>query len=565
MSASKEGITQLAALASEAPAPRGRGMGLWLQRIRGWLLGGVLLAAYVLADPATSLFPHPRFGVQPMSPHPALALALLLPGLAPAPALGAAVLVAWWLTAPSALQWTALPAALATVAVYALAATALRRWARWHQAQIGPRDVNVLLLVGLPLAGACALIEALRQISAPDLPATALPLLTLRQFVADTLGLVVLAPLALRLTGMRAPFAPWLRPRVLRDAAVFLTVLAALLYLVFGLQLLDDYRMSYLLFLPMIVVAMRYGVCGVAAALPIVQLGLLWALMHAGTRAGLAFEFQLLMVTLAVAALYLGALSDERQRAAARIAAHERTLRERGLALAEAQRLASTAELAAALAHDLSQPLSAIGTYASASQVLARRGPDAQPQLLDTLEQVARESARAGQYLRRMRDFFRTGVMHEECIAAAGLIEQALAHLHDRMVRGRIHCRVTVAADLPPISADAVHVGAVLGNLLGNACDALESTGEPRHLIVLAAVVPDADPPMVRISIEDSGPGIAEDLRARLFMPLATTKPNGMGLGLALSRSIAERQGGRLWYDAQAPRTRFCLDLRIHG
>jgi C4-dicarboxylate-specific signal transduction histidine kinase len=237
-------------------------------------------------------------------------------------------------------------------------------------------------------------------------------------------------------------------------------------------------------------------------------------------------------------------------------------MRERGLALAEAQRLASAAELAAALAHDLSQPLSAIGTYASASQVLAGRGAQDHPKLLETLGQITKETARAGQYLRRMRDFFQTGTMREESVKVVELIEAARIHIEDRLTRAHIHWRATLDGPLPPVRVDVVQMGAVLGNLVGNACDALGTHDGPREIHVQAQMVPGTKPTLVRVRIEDSGPGIAPELRERLFLPLATTKPNGMGLGLALSRSIAERQGGHLWYDDSRERTSFCLDLR---
>ena len=532
-----------------------------------WLVM-VFVAAYVVANPATGLFPHPRFGVQPLSPHPALAIALLaLGGPGTAVVVYAAVLLGWVVAKDGDFGLASLTAALALTLVYWAAARALHRWARWDSAQIGPRDVNALLAVCVPAALLCAGIDALRQIAGPELTAAAMPVLTLRLFIANLLGIAVLAPVLLQMAS-----GVWVRQlrqagpaTVLRDGLVFLVVLGALLAIVFGLRPLDEFRMSYLLFLPMIVVAMRGGVFGVATFLPLVQAGLLVALMLLGIRPGTAFEFQLLMLTLAVAALYLGALSDERQRAAARIAEHERALRERGQALAEAQRLASTAELAAALAHDLSQPLSAIGTYASASHVLAGRGPSEHSQLLETLEQITKESARAGQYLRRMRDFFRTGTMHEESVSVADLLDTAHDHLQDRLKRSGIEWRATLDAALPPVTVDAVQMGAVLGNLLGNACDALGHYAGPRVIQVRASMVADSDPAMVRVQIEDSGPGIPPELRPRLFLPLATTKPNGMGLGLALSRSITERQGGHLWFDDSRPATTFCVDLRAHA
>jgi len=527
-----------------------------------------LVAAYVVADPATGLFPNPRFGVQPLSPHPALAIVLVALGTRKAvAAVYAAVLLGWAIGRDAGFTLAAIPAALAMTLVYWAAAHALRRWARWDSPQIRPRDVNVLLAVCVPTALLCAVIDALRQIAGPDLTAAALPLLSLRLFVADLLGMAVLAPLLLQLASgaWRVQLRAVGAVPVLRDGLVFLLALGALLELVFGLRPLDEFRMSYLLFLPMIVAAMRRGVFGVATLLPLVQAGLLLALMMIGTRPGTALEFQLLMLTLAVATLYLGALSDERQRAAASIAEHERALRERGHALAEAQRLASTAELAAALAHDLSQPLSAIGTYASASQVLAGRGAPDHPRLLETLEQITKESARAGQYLRRMRDFFRTGSMREESISVSELLATTRAHLQDRMARAGIQWRATLETALPPVRVDGVQIGAVLGNLVGNACDALSGHAGTREIHARAFVVAGSSPALVRILIEDSGPGIPAELRPRLFLPMATSKPNGMGLGLALSRSIAERQGGHLWFDDSRAMTTFCLDLRSHA
>jgi C4-dicarboxylate-specific signal transduction histidine kinase len=259
--------------------------------------------------------------------------------------------------------------------------------------------------------------------------------------------------------------------------------------------------------------------------------------------------------------MYLGLLSSERERAARRLASRERELREQRNALSEAQRSAATAELSAALAHDLNQPLSAIGTYARAARLLAERGDDDRATLFRTLEQIAAESARAGQFVRRMRDFFRTGSMHSEQVRVADLLDRAHAHLHDRLERTGVALETAVQRDLPMLRTDMVQVGAVLDNLLGNACDALALAPSPRRIRVTAARLADAPTPTVRITVQDNGPGIAAELRPQLFKPLATSKPHGMGLGLALSRSIAEQLGGGLSFDADSSVTTFHLDL----
>ena len=528
----------------------------------------LLAALYLLADWGTDLFPHPRFGIQPWNAHPALAVCLIaLAGRSYSPLLLIAVLGAWWMAPGAVMGYQTILCAFALTITYGYAGVGVRRWSRWDRHEIGLRDVHALLVAAVPAIAIGAVIDALRQLQAIDLAAAQFWLLCFRIFVADFLGLIILSPLLLlAFSGnWRTQVLPQSVPIAGRDALIFLVVVSGLLALVFGLQPLDEFRMSYLLFLPMIVVAMRYGILGAAVANPVVQVGLLGALAIIGIRPGVAFEFQLLMLTLAIAALYLGALSDERKRSVVHIAANERALRERGQALAEAQRIASTAELAAALAHDLSQPLSAISTYASASQVLAERGDAGRTQLVETLVQITQESSRAGQYLRRMREFFRTGAMREERVDVASLFSSTHAQFRDRLVLGSIEWVTTIEPGLPAVRADAVQIGAVLGNLVANACDALASTPSPRRIQCKAHLVRGQDPPKVRIEVMDSGPGVPELLRERLFTPLATSKPGGMGLGLALSRSITERQGGHLWFDAGRERTTFCLDLPAYG
>jgi len=536
----------------------------WVGRHKSALL---FLLAYLLAG-AVDLFPNPRFGVQPWNPQPALALALIAyGGSGYGPVVLTGILAAWFAVPAAHHGAETVLAAVVMAVTYWGAGLLLRRWTQWSSAEVRPRDVNRLLLLCLATAILVALVDALRQFVGSELAASALPVLVFRLFIADLLGLVVLTPALLQWAskaGLRlvqeTPY--WI---VARDTLIFVLVLGALLLLVFGMRPLDEFRMSYLLFLPMIVVAMRYGLFGVATTIPLGQLGLLGALTLTGTRPGTAFEFQLLMLALAVSTLYLGALSDERQRSTARIAGQERTLRERDRALAEAQRIASTAELAAALAHDLNQPLSAIGTFARASQVLAERGDSERAKLSETLEQVVQESARAGQYLRRMRDFFRTGSMRLERVSVASLIENTHAHVRDRLVSADIQWRCTIEPALPEVSVDAVQIGAVLGNLVVNACDALEGRLTWRQVHLKAFRISDGGDCQVRILVQDTGPGVPAELRQRLFTPLATSKPNGMGLGLALSRSIAERQGGRLWFDPDREMTTFCLDLRAHA
>jgi signal transduction histidine kinase len=544
----------------------------WRLPARSLALAAVFLCLY-LALTALAPFPNARFGLQPWNPGLGLALGMLValgPRWLPLVALaflvhpgGAQSLRVLALDATT--PW-ALGQVLAMTALAAAAAGVLRRLAGATDAGT-PAGQEVSALHQVVLASAClavgtALVEAMVQAFGAGRPPAELQLIALRRFVADLLGVLICLPALLWLRPTRAHLPVGGDQHRLRDSVVFTVVSALLLALVFGWQPLDEFRMSYLLFLPAMAFALRHGLRGTALALPLLQLGLLAALALVGMRPGKVFEFQLLMLTLALAALYLGALSDEARRASAVIAERERALRERSLALAEAQRIASTAELAAALAHDLSQPLSAIGTYTDASRLMLRAAAapaDHDPRLPGTLERIGQECERAAQYVRRMREFFRTGVMRDERIDVAALLEATHEQFAERLLRGRMAWHCEIAHDAVALRGDAVQVGAVLGNLVGNACDALESHAGERR-ISLRATRPTAAP-VLRIRVEDSGPGLDPRVREKLFTPLSTGKAHGMGLGLALSRSIAERLGGRLWFDEQHGSTAFCLDL----
>jgi signal transduction histidine kinase len=525
---------------------------------------------YVLVDAAIRLLVNAPLTSVPWHPQPALAVTLIASGgIGYAPAVFVSGLLAEWIARAGEaagfaylIHWTGVAAS------YCAAGWAIDRWTHWPSLDVGLRDLTMFVVIAIATGLMVAFFAALTLLASGPAEAGRLSGPAVNVVIGEIVGLVVLAPTLMQL--LAGAWKPWLatpaaRRMALRDLSLFVLTMASVLTIVFGLKPFDEFRMFYLMFLPMIAVAMRYGLAGAALALPIVQVGLIVALAVFAARAATAFEFQLLMLALAVTSLYLGMTSTERERATARWAQGERELREQREALSEAQRTASTAELAAAVAHDLNQPLSAIGTFANACRLMVERGGADRAAILKVLDQLAAESARAGQYVRRMREFFRTGAARDERVDLRRLIETAHAHLRDRLQREGIAWDASIAPDLPPARGDVVQLAAVLDNLFANACDALHLAPGRRALVVTAARVPDAEHPMVRVCVEDSGPGVPPEVREQLFKPLATSKPHGMGLGLALSRSIAERLGGTLWFDSEAPRTTFCLDLPADG
>ncbi|MCC6611579.1 MAG: MASE1 domain-containing protein [Burkholderiales bacterium] len=238
----------------------------------------------------------------------------------------------------------------------------------------------------------------------------------------------------------------------------------------------------------------------------------------------------------------------------------ESQLRERESELARSLRLAAAAETASALAHELNQPLSAIGNYVRACALLMEN-PDAnRERLVSTIRAVVGEVGRAGEVMRRLREFFRSGASRLERVAVAELVRGGTAPLAQRLARHRIALDTEIELGLPDLLVDRLQIEAVMHNLLANAIEAIASgAGAGGRIAVRATLVGTT----VRITVSDTGPGLSAELAHRMFKPFTTTKAEGMGLGLAISRSIIENHGGRLVAEPAAAGAAFSFTLPI--
>lgn len=365
-------------------------------------------------------------------------------------------------------------------------------------------------------------------------------------WIGALIRVLVIAPLVLSINWLH-----WQKWRFTREMLLQALTIAIALWVIFGLRYTDEFKFFYLLFLPLIWIAMRYGLQGATAALAVTHLGmnaiLEWRELHAIT----VVEFQMLMLGLALTGLFLGMTVNARR------VTEERLLR-READLNQALRLAAAGEMAQALAHELNQPLSALANYAQASRMMLADLSQHGPLLADTLNKIADEAGRAGQVVHRLREFFRGGTLRMETCTAESLIEEGIAPLRKRAERFGIQLIVNLPGNLPDISADRVQISTVLLNLIGNAIDALRKAESGERRIDVSAAQLDAD--TVRICVADSGAGIAPEIGERLFQPFATSKPEGMGLGLAISRTLVEAHGGTLDLADTRP-TRFCFTL----
>jgi two-component system sensor kinase FixL len=216
-------------------------------------------------------------------------------------------------------------------------------------------------------------------------------------------------------------------------------------------------------------------------------------------------------------------------------------LRIRDAGLARASRAAVAGELATALAHELNQPMTALVSYLRASQILVQENATTEPRLNPTLDKAAEEALRASAILRRLRDFYSGRGPSVEPTDTKALIQSAL-HSYERgsLIRSSM-VSLLIDEDLPTIDVDRIHFEIVVHNLLSNAIEALRDTPAPR--IEVTAMLR-ANRLVVRV--DDNGPGISPELTGREFSAFMTTKPDGMGMGLAVSRSLMRAQGADL-------------------
>lgn len=630
------------------------------------------ITLYVALDRLCFLAALYGIGITPWNPSAGLMIALLLikgPRYAPV-VFVAELLSSATLPVVPVPTLAVLLGSLLLTSVYTGAGAVLRR-AGLQRGIRGSSYAGVLLSVSVVASGIVAVGFVAIYAAAGIVPWSGLAEAVYHYWIGDAIGIVVFTPPLLlayqRVATGRAPDRREAPRRFVELAAQAAAIAVALAVVFSGTGVTHPFRHFYLVFLPLIWIAVRRGHAAASWAVLAIQIGLIAGLAHQGFSEVDLRGFQLLMFALAATGLMLGAVVSERRRLAQELvdsesrrtailntardgimtvdgrgriesinpaveklfsrpsrwligrevselvsgvpdllqrleltgrspadepgyweldarradgstfpvelsagrfvlqAAEHYTIvirditsrrkaearyREHQAELAHVSRVSLAGEMAAGLAHELSQPLTAITAYARGClRLLARPTPELEL-LQEGIGEVVKQAERAGDVLDRLREFVRSGEVPRVLTEVSVLIEAAISLTRMEAMRQGVEIRARIDPSLPPVLADRIQIEQVLLNLLKNAMDAMEEANTGRRSILIAArEVTHA----VEISVADSGPGIPVEVRDSIFQPFVTTKPFGMGMGLSISRSIVESHGGKLRVMRRAP------------
>jgi C4-dicarboxylate-specific signal transduction histidine kinase len=245
----------------------------------------------------------------------------------------------------------------------------------------------------------------------------------------------------------------------------------------------------------------------------------------------------------------------------------EEALREAQGDLARVSRVTTMGELTASLAHEVNQPIAAAVTNANTClRWLTREHPDLE-EARDAASRIVKDATRAAQIISRIRLLFKKGTAERELVDVNEVIREMIVLLRGEATRHKVLIGIELQADLPQIMGDRVQLQQVLMNLMLNGIEATKDVDGKRELLIKSRPAENGE---ILVSVSDTGVGLPAQQADQIFNPFFTTKPQGTGMGLSISRSIIESHGGRLWAENNTPRgASFCFTLsptsQAHG
>ena len=519
-----------------------------------WAVIAVLyLAAYIILEWASFIHVHKGLPITPWDPGLGVAFALMIRG---GPLSGlilfAGMVVAETLVLQNDVDWPIdIGVAAITALSYTSVAALVQRYFRIDADLTHLRDVLMLLAAGL--AGAMlntallsAFLLAVGQFDMRDVVQVAWPLL-----IGDMIGIAVVTPLLLRFR-VQERFKTHRLLSLAPEGALYFCIIGVALWLIVGSEGAHGFRLFYLLFVPVVIAAVRHGVDGACFSLAVTQFSLIGLLHFSGYGASEFTEFQTLALVLTVTGLIVGVVVSERKNSDRIARDAQARLVERQAEAAQVARVNLVSGMASALAHEINQPMTAARALGRSAQHLVRTPGSDLSRADSNLSAMLTHIDHAGDIVRRMRNFIRRGHPHVSTINTRDMLEEAMTLAHAEAFARHVRVDLDAPADLPDLHGDRVQLEQVVLNLVHNAVDAIATAGQSHGHVHVTARRHSA-PPRVEIGVLDNGPGIEGELAGRLFDPLTTAKQDGLGLGLSICASIMEAHGGRVWLHSGEP------------
>ncbi|MBL8907244.1 MAG: MASE1 domain-containing protein [Rhizobiales bacterium] len=517
------------------------------------------LIAYLALHWTSYIFVYPEFGVTPWDPKTGLSFLLAaLMGPASFPVLFVTTSLGQYFTTPYADMTLIVTRGLLFALVYTLAgagfarATAADRWGSIPQ---------VLKLLGIGTVAAVlygiAVVATIAWLSRMPSPWLLSAIVT--SATGDLIGTMTIVPLYLAWRSLGAPRRAESGP--LMHLAVGALLIFAASFVVFGLESIDQFKFFYLLLLPIVACALRYGFVGAALSIVATDIFMMAIITARDFEPGTATELQILMITLSATGLLLGSVVSERVRLSAELVESHQKLSAAQNRLLHASRVLLVNEMASAVAHEMNQPLSAVRNFIRAVQrMLPERNLD-RAKVASLIDAAVAQVDAASAIINDTRRLVKRDADDHATASVSESADLCLRLLQGEMRSAGVSVRQEIGKDTR-VHIQPVKLQQVLLNLLRNAIEALD--GQETRLITIAARP--AGDGKIEIAVSDTGPGFSEAIRMELFRPFATSKEEGLGLGLNLSRSIIEDHGGELWIaDYRPGRTRIAFTLRAEA
>jgi len=473
----------------------------------------------------------------------------------------AGVLAAEMLVLRTELGWAVVIAIAVIVSlVYTTIAVAVRRQLSVDSDVFRTRDLLVLVVGGTVGAILVTNLLVLVLLTTRHFDISAATRTTAPLIVGDLIGITVMTPLLLRARFHRARLHK-LSASVLIEAAGLVAAIALALWFAMPAAGMSGQNRFYVLFLPVVIAAVRHGIDGACAALAVTQLGVVSFLHWQGFELSRFTEYQMLMLALTLTGLLVGALVGERMAAEEDARISVARLQSLQAEAARASRFNLVSGMAAALAHEINQPMTAARALARSVQHLIRAPERDDERTATNVATMIDQIDHAAAVVRRMREFLRRGVPHMSTLDASHVVSEALALAQPLASTHQITLAQTTDGALPPIHGDRIYLQQVIINLVSNSIDAIKQASGPSGKVDVWVRASSAGNE-VEIGVIDNGVGVSGEEAKTLFEPLSTSKIGGLGLGLPICETIVKAHGDRIWLSGSVPgRTEFRVAL----